>query len=338
MLPAKVKLTKELACKLHDIRINTPVNNEILTAENLSKSIGNNRAWMSQIESRRLKNIKREDIIKIYKLLYNINSDNEAEKKAEMDLLKFLKGSSNHNYFISYGSHIENEETLNKETKKQSNNDTLDKSTMKKIDINFYMNCDTIKQELINFYNSLDNIKDQLIFSNYIAKYKYDILDNTLETFGIASTIPLSNYQYASFEQQEIINKKIYDLQVELNKLNYIKTATIYNSNVKLYLEALNKKNIFSEEKLVRLFKLLIDIISKFDESTSLADKIQYINDYISIINLYTNIKGDSLNIDKLTINSDVNVIKTTLDCVQIYVNGLDSNFYFIDKLSDIFF
>ena len=78
MLPSKLKLSKELACKLREIRLNNPVNGEILTAENLSKSIGNNRAWMSQIESRRLKNIKREDIIKIYRLLFNIDSSDRA--------------------------------------------------------------------------------------------------------------------------------------------------------------------------------------------------------------------------------------------------------------------
>ena len=66
MLPIKIDLTKELAAKLRELRINNPVNDEVLTAENLSKAIGNNRAWMSQIESRRLKKIKREDIIAIY--------------------------------------------------------------------------------------------------------------------------------------------------------------------------------------------------------------------------------------------------------------------------------
>ena len=57
MLPINLELTEDLAAKLREIRLNNPIDGEILTAENLSKAIGNNRAWMSQIESRRLKKI-----------------------------------------------------------------------------------------------------------------------------------------------------------------------------------------------------------------------------------------------------------------------------------------
>ena len=67
MLPMKLELTEKLAATLRQLRLDHPVDGEVLTAENLSKAIGNNRAWMSQIESRRLKKIRREDIIKIYK-------------------------------------------------------------------------------------------------------------------------------------------------------------------------------------------------------------------------------------------------------------------------------
>ena len=86
MLPIKMELTEKVAATLRRLRLEYPVNGEILTAENLSKAIGNNRAWMSQIESRRLKKIKREDIIKIYKLLHNEPDENKAEQMAEEDL------------------------------------------------------------------------------------------------------------------------------------------------------------------------------------------------------------------------------------------------------------
>lgn len=86
MLPIKMDLTEKVAATLRELRLEYPVNGEILTAEKLSKAIGNNRAWMSQIESRRLKKIKREDIIKIYKLLHNENDDKKAEQIAEADL------------------------------------------------------------------------------------------------------------------------------------------------------------------------------------------------------------------------------------------------------------
>jgi len=86
MLPIKMDLTEKVAATLRELRLEYPVNGEILTAEKLSKAIGNNRAWMSQIESRRLKKIKREDIIKIYKLLHNEKDDTKAEQIAEADL------------------------------------------------------------------------------------------------------------------------------------------------------------------------------------------------------------------------------------------------------------
>ena len=86
MLPIKMELTERVAATLRRLRLEYPVDGEILTAENLSKAIGNNRAWMSQIESRRLKKIKREDIIKIYKLLHNEPDENKAEQMAEEDL------------------------------------------------------------------------------------------------------------------------------------------------------------------------------------------------------------------------------------------------------------
>lgn len=86
MLPIKMELTEKVAATLRRLRLEYPVDGEILTAEKLSKAIGNNRAWMSQIESRRLKKIKREDIIKIYKLLHNETDDTKAEQLAEVDL------------------------------------------------------------------------------------------------------------------------------------------------------------------------------------------------------------------------------------------------------------
>lgn len=86
MLPTKLDLTEKVAATLKRLRLEHPVDGEILTAENLSKSIGNNRAWMSQIESRRLKKIKREDVIKIYRLLHGISDDKIAEQIAEADL------------------------------------------------------------------------------------------------------------------------------------------------------------------------------------------------------------------------------------------------------------
>lgn len=90
MLPIKIELSEKVAATLRQLRLEHPVNGEILTAEKLSKAIGNNRAWMSQIESRRLKKVKREDIIAIYKLLHNEPDEEKAEFLAESDLFTTL--------------------------------------------------------------------------------------------------------------------------------------------------------------------------------------------------------------------------------------------------------
>ena len=42
MLPMKLELTEKLAATLRQLRLDHPVDGEILTAENLSKAIGNN--------------------------------------------------------------------------------------------------------------------------------------------------------------------------------------------------------------------------------------------------------------------------------------------------------
>lgn len=103
----KLELTEELAATLREMRLTHPVNGKILTAENLSKAIDKNRAWMSQIESRRLKKIKREDIIKLFKLLYNEPDDYRAEYRAETNLTRFILSEQGNNKEIICGGKID---------------------------------------------------------------------------------------------------------------------------------------------------------------------------------------------------------------------------------------
>jgi len=338
MLPSKIKLTKELAGKLREIRLNNPVNGEILTAENLSKSIGNNRAWMSQIESRRLKNIKREDIIKIYRLLFNITSSDEAEEKAELDLLKYLKNSSSHNLFFSYKPYFEENETNLYSTQSINNSDeSIDKATMKKVCSDFTKQCKNITLNLSDYFNTL-NDNEKILTNFYISKLNRNIFDDPTNSLKIISSLPLANYQYASTERKKILDKKINDLQCELEKLDYDKYVSIYNDNVSYYLKLFNqnKYNSISESGLSNLFYQLINLLNKYDSKLDDKEKIQYINDYIRIINLYSSKANNALNISELTIDSNIDVVKSTLDYIQIYVNGLDSDNYFLNKISDL--
>lgn len=338
MLPSKLKLSKELAGKLREIRLNNPVNGEILTAENLSKSIGNNRAWMSQIESRRLKNIKREDIIKIYRLLFNIDSSDRAEEKAELDLLKYLKDSSSHNMFFSYKPHFEENETNLYSAQPFNNSDKLiDKATMKKVCSDFTKQCKNITLNLSDYFNTLSD-NEKILANFYISRLNRNIIDDPTNSLKIIASLPLANYQYASAEGKNILDKKINDLQCELEKLDFDKYVSIYNDNVSYYLNLFDqhKYNSIAESNLSNLFYQLINLLNKYDSKLNGKEKIQYINNYIRIINLYSLKANNALNISELTINSNIDVIKSTLDYIQIYLNGLDSNNYFLNKISDL--
>lgn len=85
MLPNKIKNTETTAKQLKKERLSHPKDGKILTANDLSLLISNNRALVSQIESLRLKNIKRDDIISIFCVLYNVDSF-KAEQLAEKKL------------------------------------------------------------------------------------------------------------------------------------------------------------------------------------------------------------------------------------------------------------
>ena len=69
-LPPKIENTSEFASMIKQLRLNHPHNGHIITAGELSLSLNRNKTWISQIESRRIKNIKVDDIISIYLMLF----------------------------------------------------------------------------------------------------------------------------------------------------------------------------------------------------------------------------------------------------------------------------
>lgn len=73
LFPEKIENTPEVASMLKQLRLNNPKDDKVLTAEELSIALEKNRAWVSQIESRRLKNVKSEDVLKMY--IYLLNED-----------------------------------------------------------------------------------------------------------------------------------------------------------------------------------------------------------------------------------------------------------------------
>ena len=78
-LPPKIENTSEFASMIKQLRLNHPHNGHIITAGELSLSLNRNKTWISQIESRRIKNIKVDDIISIYMYLMNTDKTNAKE-------------------------------------------------------------------------------------------------------------------------------------------------------------------------------------------------------------------------------------------------------------------
>lgn len=78
-LPPKIENTSEFASMIKQLRLNHPHNGHIITAGELSLSLNRNKTWISQIESRRIKNIKVDDIISIYMYLMNTDKINAKE-------------------------------------------------------------------------------------------------------------------------------------------------------------------------------------------------------------------------------------------------------------------
>lgn len=74
IIPEKIDNTEEFALLFKKLRQDHPRDGKTITAQQLSLQIyPNNRAWASQVESRRLKNVKSEDMIAVYEYLLNTN-------------------------------------------------------------------------------------------------------------------------------------------------------------------------------------------------------------------------------------------------------------------------
>lgn len=80
----KLENSEALATMLKDLRLSHPVDGKPLTAHELSLKMGKNRAWVSQLESRRLKKVKTDDVLKLYRILLNTDATS-AEAQFQKD-------------------------------------------------------------------------------------------------------------------------------------------------------------------------------------------------------------------------------------------------------------
>lgn len=80
MFPDKILNTPELSAMITDFRKKHPQNGKIMSKEQVSRSMGKGRTWLSQVETGRLKKIDSEDFIKIFEIVLNVNHDTAEEE------------------------------------------------------------------------------------------------------------------------------------------------------------------------------------------------------------------------------------------------------------------
>lgn len=327
MLPIKIELTKELSVKLRDLRLNNPVDGTVLTAENLSKAIGNNRAWMSQIESGRLKNIKREDLISIYKLLFHLSSNTEAENKAEKDLIKYLV--KNNKYKSKYV--IAPDDVVLAQRTNDSPPVLINKSGKKLSNI-YKEQCKEIYHQLIDFFENESSTDKQLKIAHQIQHINSMLYEGNSNSLDIISAIPFNLYKYADSEELKQIQKKINSLSDELNQLQTKKLICSFEDNINYIETELIHGNRDSQILTTALAVGILELGKIIFSSTSMSliKKIECTNQYIYLLNSYANRKNLIFSLEQLESDASLEDIKQTLDYMQSFINGLKGSYAYL--------
>lgn len=327
MLPMKLDLTEELAATLRQLRLEHPVNGEVLTAENLSKAIGNNRAWMSQIESRRLKKIKREDIIKIYKLLYNESDDYKAEYRAELALEKFYIDI---NTMLSLNSNEDLEDKLGYEFIPPESDEYYNKQSF-----SFIMDSlnDVLSEKFFDLLKSGDT-EEQGDFLHLISQFMGNMHSAYDDTKIFLGKLPLDLLQYATSEERKDILSKldyIYDMLVSFD-IRY--TEHRFNERVA------NHKNHITFTKDIQSLIFGLTDLSKLVEQNNIikGSIVEYINDFIDIVKRYylsQNIPVP-ITISELNNTSTKKDWLNAIDKLQLLLSDSKDNHFFIrGRLTD---
>lgn len=341
----KLDLTEELAATLRQLRLDHPVNGEVFTAEKLSNTIGNNRAWMSQIESRRLKKIKREDIIKIYKVLFGYEDNETAEDKAEVDLLRFL-GDGRKGKMLITGSPgrvpLQNKEYNEEQHEKKGINSekSLEKNEKKIFKI-YNDNCKEFYDTLLYLYSKKENLYEKCILTSKITRLLrlFDSLCDDDSYIDLISTIPFDLYRFADENDQDEIKEKVYDLADALEKIRYRKVLDTFIKRTEYILEELSKKRLkmksINDSIIVCIFELN-DILYKYPAITT-DIKASLMNKYINVLNLYAQKNSLIFILEPLPENNcNMTDINNALDYIQSFVNGIkDSYAYILNHMSD---
>lgn len=283
MLPMKLDLTEKVAATLRRMRLEYPVNGEVLTAEKLSKAIGNNRAWMSQIESRRLKKIKREDVIAIYKLLHNEPNDIKAEQIAEADLCSPF--GNRYDTEISSGSFVNDsysEGIISLDNIMSDLRDVLLQEYQRMsddVERNALLGC--IESMIDNFRNDYKHTHliytvpisyaDPEYFGEKYAKEYFDSLNGIYKEYALSLHEAFAKADIDSFLGYAVENYNTFMKDVETitpndsfeNLMDFVMYIENYSKRTFTYIERIKEGKVHQTDiDLDTIFKMLTDMLS----------------------------------------------------------------------------
>ena len=333
MLPMKLDLTEELAATLRQLRLDHPVDGKILTAENLSKAIGNNRAWMSQVESRRLKKIKREDIIKIYKLLYNYDDD-KAEYLAEHDLEPYYLDNDNNvplrnSLYENLFDIAESEEDIEKSYEVDDD--------AKKV---FAVQIDNLFECLYDKFRDLQSGKDRMDFFDFLQSLMVNIDLNLQDTIKIYSAINMELLKYANQNEYEEIMSNYSVLADKIKRFEPRRLIDSLENRIELIGFDPNNYNILPYEIKQSLLYGLVELsqIISYDDFDN-SQKIHCINSFIDVTrNFYINKCPDiPFTISNLNPVCSKDDMLNAINNLQLLLSDANSRFAIRGKISSYY-
>lgn len=272
MLPMKLDLTEDLASELRHLRLSRPVNGEILTAENLSKALGKNRAWVSQIESRRLKKIKREDIINIYSFFYNISTD-EAERLAESLLKK--------HYSIAnpISSTINNVNTTLKQLNIINDNTSATEKEVSYIKNLCAEQIISLCKIFVDLCNTCQTPNDCYDLYELLSSLNTDLTTNYSDTQDILTLLDFSLLSYAIPDEKEKIMNSFYEISDTID--TFEDRALISNFERRINLDS---NSLLTDSKICNtLLTALIDLTKIITSEKDINVSLQYLNQFIDV-------------------------------------------------------
>ena len=325
MLPNKLEVTDEFITLLRKERAEHPIDGKILTAKELSSAIGKNIAWISQIEGKRLKKIKREDIISIYKVLYSETNDSKAEEIAEQNLKELISFAHFSKFVSKYSSDNDTTNNENATTEYDAENNTPFNTEY----LAFLIN--NIGDVLIDKFASLKTSEETTRFIKLIQNL-LDYLEHDFDVFSkIINKIPMDMYKFATNTEKEQFNNHLDDIHNLLSsfEIRYDEQRVIRQLNEP-------KKNLKWQRG-----NLLFGLIS-LSKIAQQPDKIkgsfiEYINSYVKLVQKYCLLTtGITPVIPLMTEKSTYEDWKTAIDDMQKALSERDDSYTHQMSILDI--